>query len=77
MLAAIALLTGGFLVFSTQLLSVARRRREFALLRAPGLVRAELMRGLLAEGAVVGVVGGLLGSHSAMRLAAGFPPRRR
>ncbi len=50
MLAAIALLTGGFLVFSTQLLSVARRRREFALLRALGLVRAELMRGLLAEG---------------------------
>lgn len=71
MLAAIALLTGGFLVFSTQLLSVARRRREFALLRALGLVRAELMRGLLAEGAVVGVVGGLLGVALGHALAAG------
>jgi putative ABC transport system permease protein len=78
MLAAIALLTGGFLVFSTQLLSVARRRREFALLRALGLVRAELMRGLLAEGAVVGVVGGLLGGRTrpcARRRS--LPPRRR
>ena len=71
MLAAIALLTGGFLVFSTQLLSVARRRREFALLRALGLVRAELMRGLLAEGATVGVVGGLLGVVLGHALAAG------
>ena len=71
MLAAIALLTGGFLVFSTQLLSVARRRREFALLRALGLVRAELMRGLLAEGAAVGVVGGVLGVALGHALAAG------
>lgn len=61
MLAAIALLTGGFLVFSTQLLSVARRRREFALLRALGLERGELMRGLLGEGAAVGLGGGLGG----------------
>jgi putative ABC transport system permease protein len=62
MLAAIALLTGGFLVFSTQLLSVARRRREFALLRALGLPRARLLRGLLIEGAALGLAGGLLGA---------------
>ena len=61
MLAAIALLTGGFLVFSTQLLSVARRRREFALLRALGMERRQLLRGLLAEGAAVGLAGGLCG----------------
>lgn len=71
MLAAIALLTGGFLVFSTQLLAVARRRREFALLRALGLVRGELMRGLLAEGAVIGMVGGVLGVALGHALAAG------
>ncbi|HRP23520.1 ABC transporter permease [Thauera sp.] len=71
MLAAIALLTGGFLVFSTQLLSVARRRREFALLRALGLERRELMRGLLAEGALVGVVGGALGVALGYALAGG------
>lgn len=61
MLAAIALLTGAFLVFSTQLLSVVRRRQEFALLRALGLDRRVLLRGLLAEGAFVGLVGGVLG----------------
>ncbi|SIR43114.1 putative ABC transport system permease protein [Aromatoleum tolulyticum] len=61
MLAAIALVTGGFLVFSTQFLAVARRRQEFAFLRALGLERGALMRGLLVEGAVVGFAGGLLG----------------
>lgn len=61
MLAAIALLTGGFLVFSTQLLSVSRRQREFALLRALGLERSTLIRGLLLEGAMLGALGGVLG----------------
>lgn len=71
MLAAIALLTGGFLVFSTQLLAVARRRREFALLRALGLERRELMRGLLSEGAAVGLIGGVFGVALGHLLAAG------
>ncbi len=70
MLAAIALLTGGFLVFSAQLLSVARRRREFALLRALGLERGRLLRGLLAEGATVGLAGGVLGVLLGHALAA-------
>lgn len=61
MLAVIALLTGGFLVFSTQLLAVARRRQELAFLRALGMDRTTLLRGLLAEGAVVGLAGGLAG----------------
>jgi putative ABC transport system permease protein len=61
MLAAIALLTGGFLVFSAQALSVVRRRTEFAFLRALGLARRHLFAWLLAEGAAVGLVGGVLG----------------
>ncbi|MCK6392121.1 FtsX-like permease family protein [Zoogloea sp.] len=61
LLAAIALLTGGFLVFSAQALSVVRRRTEFAFLRAVGLARRTLFGWLLAEGAVVGLLGGLLG----------------
>ena len=61
MLAAIALLTGGFLVFSTQLLAVVRRRQELALLRALGLEARDLMRGLLGEGLVLGLLGGALG----------------
>jgi putative ABC transport system permease protein len=61
MLAAIALLTGGFLVFSAQALSVVRRRTEFAFLRAIGLARRDLFAWLVAEGALVGLAGGLLG----------------
>jgi len=61
MLAAIALLTGGFLVFSAQALSVVRRRSEFAFLRALGLARRSLFSWLLAEGAMVGLAGGVFG----------------
>ena len=61
LLAAMALLTGGFLVFSAQALSVVRRRTEFAFLRAIGLPANTLFAWLLGEGAVVGLIGGLLG----------------
>lgn len=61
MLAAMALLTGGFLVFSAQALSVVRRRTEFAFLRAIGLPRRSLYVWLLGEGAVLGLVGGVVG----------------
>ncbi len=61
MLAVIALVTGGFLVFSTQLLAVVRRRQELAFLRALGVDRPMLLRGLLAEAAAVGLAGGALG----------------
>jgi len=61
MLAAMALLTGGFLVFSAQALSVVRRRTEFAFLRSIGLARRSLFAWLVAEGATVGLVGGVVG----------------
>ncbi len=70
MLAAIALLTGAFLVFSTQYLSVVRRGRELAFLRAMGMERHLVMRGLLLEGAVLGLLGGVLGIVLAHGLAA-------
>ena len=57
MLALMALLTGGFLVFSAQSLSVARRRSQFALLRVLGTRRRALLIQVLIEGGVVGAVG--------------------
>jgi len=60
-LALVALFTGGFLVFSTQVLSVVRRRSQLALLRVLGLTRASLLRWMLAEGAAIGVLGAALG----------------
>lgn len=61
MLALVALFTGAFLVFSTQALSVVRRRHQFALLRVIGLTRRKLLQQIMSEGAVLGVVGSLLG----------------
>ena len=72
MLAAMALLTGGFLVFSAQALSVVRRRSEFAFLRAIGLARRSLFVWLVGEGALVGLVGGMVGAALGHALAWGL-----
>ena len=60
-LALVALFTGGLLVFSTQALAVVRRRAQLALLRVLGVTRRRLLLLLVAEGAVIGVVGSVLG----------------
>jgi putative ABC transport system permease protein len=61
MLALVSLWTGAFLVFSTQSLSVLRRRRTLALLRTLGLTRGQLERALIGEGAAIGMAGSILG----------------
>jgi putative ABC transport system permease protein len=60
-LSLVALFTGGLLVFSTQVLSVVRRRAHLALLRVLGVTRRKLVGLLIAEGALLGVVGSVLG----------------
>jgi putative ABC transport system permease protein len=65
-LALVALFTGGLLVFSTQALTVVRRRSQLALLRVLGMTRRQLASLLVLEGALVGIVG------SAFGLGAGF-----
>lgn len=61
MLALVALLTGAFLVFSTQFLALLRRRTQLALLRVLGLTRRKLVGLLILEGALVGFLGSALG----------------
>ncbi len=61
MLALVALWTGAFLVFSTQSLSVLRRRRSLGLLRALGVTRGQLQFALIGEGAALGLAGSLVG----------------
>jgi putative ABC transport system permease protein len=60
-LALVALFTGGFLVYATQSLAVARRRREIALLHAMGMTVREQLAASLVSGALVGVAGAALG----------------
>ncbi len=61
-LALVALATGAFLVFSTLALQAARRRQEFALLRALGVTRRALAGLLAIEGAALGLAGAALGT---------------
>ncbi len=68
-LAMVALFTGGFLVFSAQALETARRRGEHALLRVLGLERHGVLRLVLLEAGVLGVVGSLIGLGLGMLLA--------
>jgi len=61
-LALMALFTGGFLVFSTLALQAARRRQEFALLRALGLTAGGVRAFLAIEGSLLGLGGAILGT---------------
>jgi putative ABC transport system permease protein len=69
-LALVALFTGAFLVFSTQALSVLRRRPQFALLRTLGVTRRQLLAQVLIEGGLLGVFGAALGIALGYGLAA-------
>jgi putative ABC transport system permease protein len=70
MLALVALLTGGFLVYSAQALSVARRLSQFALLRTLGMRKRSIEGQLLAEGTVLGLLGSVSGLLLGYGLAA-------
>ena len=74
----VALFTGAFLVFSSQVLSVLRRRGQLALLRVLGMTRRGLSLLVLLEaaalgslGSAVGVAGGILIADTALKLLGG------
>ncbi len=69
MLALVALLTGGFLVYSAQSLSVVRRQRAFALLRTLGMPRGGVIAAVVVEGLVIGLVGAAVGLLAGYGLA--------
>ena len=69
-LALVALFTGAFLVFSILSLSVAKRQPQFALLGVLGLGARERLKLVLAESALLGAVGSVLGLGLGAALAA-------
>ncbi|MCP8891764.1 FtsX-like permease family protein [Sphingomonas faeni] len=71
MLALVALLTGGFLVYSAQSLSVVRRQRAFALLRTLGMPRGGIIAAVVVEGLAIGLVGASAGLVMGYALAWG------
>lgn len=71
-LALVALLTGGFLVFATQLTAVAQRSTQFALLGVLGLTPTQRMAQVLLEALAIGVPGSALGLALGYALAFAF-----
>ena len=59
--AAISLIVGGLSVINTMAMSVAERTREIGIKRAIGGSRARIVRELVAEAGVIGLLGGLIG----------------
>ncbi len=60
-LAGAALLVGAFIIFNTFSITVAQRTREFALLRALGATRRQIVATVTGEALALGVIASLLG----------------
>ena len=69
--AGVALFVGAFIIWNTFSMQVAQRTRELALLRAIGATRRQVMRALLAESLVLGLVASVVGVMLGMGLATG------
>jgi putative ABC transport system permease protein len=59
--AVISLVVGGLSVINTMAMSVAERTREIGIKRAIGGSRGRIVRELVAEAGVIGLIGGLIG----------------
>ncbi|MFG3530049.1 ABC transporter permease [Streptomyces sp. NPDC047917] len=71
--AVVALFIGSFLIVNTFTMLVARRSREIALLRAIGASRRQVIRSLLVEAGLVGLLSSALGLALGLALAAAMP----
>jgi putative ABC transport system permease protein len=65
----VSLVVGAFIIFNTFSITVAQRTREFGLLRTLGGSRAQIMRAVLIEGLLLGVLGAVLGLLGGIALA--------
>lgn len=71
-LASISLVVAGVSIFNVMLMSTAERRQEIGVLRAVGVQRRDVLRTLLAEAALLGAVGGLIGVAASALIALGL-----
>jgi putative ABC transport system permease protein len=60
--AVVALVVGAFLVYTTMTMAITQRRPVISMLRAIGGRRTTIVRDMLAEAAILGVIGGAVGS---------------
>jgi putative ABC transport system permease protein len=67
----IAVLVGAFIIFNAFSMTVAQRRREFAMIRALGASRRQVLTSITVEALVMGVFASLLGLAAGLGIAAG------
>jgi putative ABC transport system permease protein len=65
----IALFVGAFVIFNTLSITVAQRTREFATLRTLGASRRQVMRSVVIEGLVIGLLASVVGLFAGVGLA--------
>ena len=65
----VALVVGAFIIFNTFSITVAQRTREFGLLRTLGGSRRQILRSVIWEGLLLGVLGGGLGLLAGIGMA--------
>ena len=70
--AGVALFVGAFVIFNTISITVAQRAREFATLRTLGASRRQVLRSVLLEGFVIGLLASLIGLVLGLALAKGL-----
>ncbi|WP_284009788.1 ABC transporter permease [Haloarcula pelagica] len=61
-IASVSLIVAGVSIFNVMLMTVSERRGEIGVLRAVGIHRKEVLRVLLVEATLLGVVGGAVGA---------------
>jgi putative ABC transport system permease protein len=67
----IAVLVGAFIIFNAFSMTVAQRRREFAMLRALGASRRQVMLSITGEAFVMGLFASIVGLFAGLGVAAG------
>ena len=70
-LGGVAVLVGAFIIFNAFSMTVAQRRREFAMLRALGASRRQVMLSISVEAFVMGVLASVVGLAAGLGFAAG------
>jgi putative ABC transport system permease protein len=68
----IALFVGAFIIFNTMSITVAQRAREFALIRMVGGSRRQILRSVILEAIVIGLIASVIGLLVGLALAAGL-----
>ena len=70
--AGIALFVGAFIIFNSFSMTIAQRMRELAMLRTLGASRRQILRSVVLEAALVGLVASVLGVLAGLGLAPGL-----